>query len=152
MSAAIAIGLGIVPSDLCPLGTCCPSQAVIGLLAEMHCEAMCHFGECAVADHDRRIMNDEVHLVRTTPYAQDLVGVLLVHEHHKSAFPSGHGVLTVRADQQQLVSPRTAKLVEQLVNHLVDVYGRVVIIEWDDDQMDVEQVATDTDADAHVKE
>ncbi len=28
----------------------------------------------------------------------------------------------------------------------------MAIVEWDDDQMDVEQAATDTDADAHVKE
>jgi hypothetical protein len=118
----------------------------------MHCEAVCHFGKCAVADHDRRVLNDEVHLVRRTPYAQDLVGRLLVHECHKSAFPFGHGVFTVRADRQQLVPPRTAELVEQLANHLANVYGRVVIVKWDDDQMDVEQAATDTDADAHVKE
>ncbi len=118
----------------------------------MHREAVCHFGECAVADHDRCVLNDEVHLVRGTPYAQYFVGRLLVHEHHKSAFRSGHGVLTVRANWQHLVSPRTTKLVEQLANHLVDVYGRVAIVEWDDDQIDVEQAATDTDADAHVKE
>ncbi len=90
--------------------------------------------------------------MRGTPYAQDLVGGLLVHERHKSAFPSGHGVLTVCADRQQLVPPRTAELVEQLANHLADVYCRVAIVEWDDDQMDVEQAATNTDADAHVKE
>ncbi|CAM6015971.1 unnamed protein product [Sphagnum balticum] len=118
----------------------------------MHREVVCRFGECAVADLDRRVLNDEVHLVRGTPYAQDLVGGLLVHERHKSAFPSGHGVLTVRANRQQLVPPRTAKLVEQLANHLADIYGRVAIVEWDDDQMDVEQAATDIDADAHVKE
>ncbi len=69
-------------------------------MAEMHCEAVCRFGECTVADHDCRILNDEVHLVRGTPYAQDLVGGFLVHERHKSAFPSSHGVLTVRADRQ----------------------------------------------------
>ncbi|CAK9190116.1 unnamed protein product [Sphagnum troendelagicum] len=118
----------------------------------MHREAVCHFGECAIADHDHCVLNDEVHLVRGTPYAQDLVGGLLVHEHHKSAFPSGHGVLTVRADQQQLVPPRTAKLVEQLANHLADVYGRMAIVERDDNQMDVEQAATDINADVHVKE
>ncbi len=28
----------------------------------------------------------------------------------------------------------------------------MAIVEWDDDQMDVEQAATDIDADAHVKE
>ncbi len=28
----------------------------------------------------------------------------------------------------------------------------MVIVEWDDDQMDVEQAATDADADAHIKE
>ncbi len=28
----------------------------------------------------------------------------------------------------------------------------MAIVEWDDDQMDVEQAATDTDANAHVKE
>ncbi len=65
----------------------------------MHREAVCRFGECVVADHDHRVLNDEVHLVRGTLYAQDLVGGLLVHERHKSAFPSGHGVLTVHADR-----------------------------------------------------
>ncbi len=118
----------------------------------MHREDVCRFGECTVTDHDRRVLNDEVHLVRRTPYAQDLVSGLLVHERHKSAFPSGHGVLIVRANRQQLVPLRTVELVEQLVNHLADVYGRVAIVEWDDDQMDVEQAATDTDADTHVKE
>ncbi len=117
----------------------------------MHREAVCRFGECAVVDHDHRVLNDKVHLVRETPYAQDLVSGLLVHERHKSAFPSGHGVPIIRADRQQLVPPRTAELVEQLANHLVDVYGRVAIVEWDDDQMDVEQAAIDTDAEAHVK-
>ncbi len=118
----------------------------------MHREAVCRFGECAVVDHDRHVLNDEVHLVRGTPYAQDLVGGLLVHERHKSASPSGHGVFTIRADRQQFVPPRTTELVEQLANYLADVYGRVAIIEWDADQMDVEQAATDTDVDAHVKE
>ncbi len=118
----------------------------------MHREVVCRFGECTVADHDRHVLNDEVHLVRETPYAQDLDGGLLVHERQKSTFPSGHGVLTVRADRQQLVPPRTAELVKQLANHLVDVYGRVAIVEWDDDQMDVKHEATDTDADVHVKE
>ncbi|CAM6057362.1 unnamed protein product [Sphagnum tenellum] len=80
----------------------------------MHREVVCRFGECAVVDHDHHVLNDEVHLVCGTPYAQDLVGGLLVHECHKSAFPSGHGVLTVCADRQQLLPPRTAKLVEQL--------------------------------------
>jgi hypothetical protein len=47
---------------------------------------------------------------------------------------------------------KTVELVEQLANHLADVYGRVAIVEWDDNQMDVEQAATDTDADVHVKE
>jgi len=118
----------------------------------MHHEAVCRFGECVVVNHDRRVLNDEVHLVRGTPYVQDLVGGFLVDERHKSAFPSGHGVLTVCANQQQLVPLRTAELVEQLANHLTDVYSRVAIVEWDDDQMDVEQAATDTNADAHVKE
>jgi hypothetical protein len=50
--------------------------------------------------------------VRGTPYAQDLVGRFLVHERHKSAFPSGHGVPTVRADRQQLVPLRTVEPVK----------------------------------------
>ncbi len=66
----------------------------------MHREAVCRIGECVVADHDCCVLNDEVHLVRETPYAQDLIGGLLVHERHKFAFLSGHGVFTVRADQQ----------------------------------------------------
>jgi len=49
------------------------------------------------------------------------------------------------------VPPRTAELVEHLANHLADVYDRVAIVKWDDDQMDVEQAAIDTDANAHVK-
>ncbi len=118
----------------------------------MHHEVVCHFGECTVADHDRCVLNNEVHQVRGTPYAQDLIGGLLIHERHKSAFPSGHGVLTVRADRQQLVPPKTAELVEQLSNHLADVYDRVAIVEWDDNQMDVEHATIDTDADAHIKE
>ncbi len=90
--------------------------------------------------------------MRETPYAQDLVGGFLVHERHKSAFPSGHVVLAVRANRQHLLSPRTAELVEQLANHLADVYGRMAIVKWDDDQMGVEQAATDTYTDAYVKE
>jgi len=50
------------------------------------------------------------------------------------------------------VPPRTAELVEQLANHLADVYSRMAITEWDNDQMDVEQAVTDIDADAHIKE
>jgi len=66
---------------------------------------MCNFVEQTIHHCLRDLLNDNIHLMRSAPHTQDIIGHLLFKQCHEATMATSHGVIAVVAHRVQFVAP-----------------------------------------------
>jgi hypothetical protein len=99
-----------------------------------------------------RRLDDQVDLMRWTPDTQNWVLGACDHSSDETGVASSHRVLAVRRHADQLGAPFAVQRIEELVKHVEDVQRRVAIKHGNGHEVQIEQLALQTDTHAQVEE
>ncbi len=142
--------------DVCPVvgipGAGCAHFNNQNLLsAEIDRKRVSVFVELAILDIIHSTLHVEVELVQGAPDPVGRVRCLLHELSDNTGYSSGHRRLAVRRDTKKLVALAIVQTREQLDHRLGNIVGGVSLKEWEDDQMKVVELASDTNAKTHVE-
>jgi hypothetical protein len=75
------------------------------LRSEIHRECVRNFVEIATIKITSNPLDNQVKLMRRTPYTKHIIVTLLIQKNDDTTVSARHGVLTIRADRYELVAP-----------------------------------------------